>query len=437
VTSAIQTQINAKSPTASPTFTGTVTVPSPFTLGATSVTATGAELNYVAGVTSAIQTQINSKEPTITQGSVLATELEDNSTSPDSTKYYRGDGKWIVPPGGGDVAGPASSTDSAIVLFDGTGGKNIKDSTYTITAAGAAVLDDVDAAAQRTTLGLGTIATQASDNVSITGGTITGVTMAAKQNADADLTKVSDAAETDKILYKDDNGDLQTVGLGTSGTFLKSQGAGSAPTWSTVSATPGGSNTHVQFNDGGAFGGDSGITYNKTTDTLTIDNTLITGSIQTTAADNTHFGDFSNTSNPDLSDGQIAYDKTKEILEASDETDDYVLATKIDPIQWSYASPDSNAVHYIQVIRKSNVTNFWCLADPGDTGESITVTVKECDSAGDSCADNGISVAADNDGTDDTSFSDSVIDADDLLEVTYSTTDTITSVNCTLERWRE
>jgi hypothetical protein len=298
------------------------------------------------------------------------------------------------------VAGPASSTDSAIVLFDGTGGKNIKDSTYTITAAGAAVLDDVDAAAQRTTLGLGTIATQASDNVSITGGTITGVTMAAKQNADADLTKVSDAAETDKILYKDDNGDLQTVGLGTSGTFLKSQGAGSAPTWSTVSATPGGSNTHVQFNDGGAFGGDSGITYNKTTDTLTIDNTLITGSIQTTAADNTHFGDFSNTSNPDLSDGQIAYDKTKEILEASDETDDYVLATKIDPIQWSYASPDSNAVHYIQVIRKSNVTNFWCLADPGDTGESITVTVKECDSAGDSCADNGISVAADNDGTD-------------------------------------
>ena len=31
----------------------------------------------------------------------------------------------------------------------------------------------------------------------------------------------------------------------------------------------GGSNTQVQFNDGGAFGGDSGLTYNKTTDTLT------------------------------------------------------------------------------------------------------------------------------------------------------------------------
>jgi hypothetical protein len=51
-------------PLASPTFTGTVTMPSPFTLGATSVTANGTELNYVVGVTSAIQTQLNAKAPT-------------------------------------------------------------------------------------------------------------------------------------------------------------------------------------------------------------------------------------------------------------------------------------------------------------------------------------------------------------------------------------
>jgi hypothetical protein len=44
-----------------------------------------------------------------------------------------------------------------------------------LTAAGRAILDDADATAQRTTLGLGTIATQASDNVSITGGAITGL----------------------------------------------------------------------------------------------------------------------------------------------------------------------------------------------------------------------------------------------------------------------
>jgi hypothetical protein len=45
--------------------------------------------------------------------------------------------------------------------------------TTSITAAGRAILDDADNSAQRTTLGLGTIATQAASNVSITGGSIT------------------------------------------------------------------------------------------------------------------------------------------------------------------------------------------------------------------------------------------------------------------------
>jgi hypothetical protein len=43
--------------------------------------------------------------------------------------------------------------------------------------------------------------------------------------------------------------------------------------------TPGGNNTEVQFNDSGAFGGDAGLTYNKTSNTLTTDiiNLLSTG----------------------------------------------------------------------------------------------------------------------------------------------------------------
>lgn len=45
----------------------------------------------------------------------------------------------------------------------------------TCTSAGRALIDDADASAQRTTLGLGTIATQASSSVTITGGTISGV----------------------------------------------------------------------------------------------------------------------------------------------------------------------------------------------------------------------------------------------------------------------
>jgi len=60
-TAALARTALAIQPTASPTFTGTVTIPTPFTLGAVSVTATGTELNYVAGVTSAIQTQFTGK----------------------------------------------------------------------------------------------------------------------------------------------------------------------------------------------------------------------------------------------------------------------------------------------------------------------------------------------------------------------------------------
>lgn len=63
LTSDAQTQINAKAPTASPTFTGTVTIPTPFTLGAVSVTPTGTELNFVDGVTSGIQGQLDAKAP--------------------------------------------------------------------------------------------------------------------------------------------------------------------------------------------------------------------------------------------------------------------------------------------------------------------------------------------------------------------------------------
>ena len=49
--------------------------------------------------------------------------------------------------------------------------------------------------------------------------------------------------------------------------------------WATAGGgTPGGTDTQVQFNDGGsAFGGDAGLTYNKTTDNLTIAGNLVIG----------------------------------------------------------------------------------------------------------------------------------------------------------------
>jgi hypothetical protein len=49
-------------------------------------------------------------------------------------------------------------------------------------------------------------------------------------------------------------------------------------TWSTVTTTPAGSDTQVQFNDGGAFGGDSGLVFNKTAKSLTLGGATVTAS---------------------------------------------------------------------------------------------------------------------------------------------------------------
>jgi len=44
------------------------------------------------------------------------------------------------------------------------------------------------------------------------------------------------------------------------------------------SGAPGGSNTQVQYNNSGSFGGDSTFTFNATTNTLTVENLEVTGS---------------------------------------------------------------------------------------------------------------------------------------------------------------
>jgi len=54
---------------------------------------------------------------------------------------------------------------------------------------------------------------------------------------------------------------------------IKTNGSG-VLSFATVVTSPGGTDTQVQFNDSGSFGGDSGLTYNKTTDVLTVAGSL-------------------------------------------------------------------------------------------------------------------------------------------------------------------
>lgn len=94
-----------KANTASPTFTGVVTVPTPFTLGAVSVTATGTELNYSAGVTSAIQTQLDARLP-LTGGTMSGNITLGENSSIDLDPAGSADGKYS----GTCITGTAGAT---------------------------------------------------------------------------------------------------------------------------------------------------------------------------------------------------------------------------------------------------------------------------------------------------------------------------------------
>ena len=88
VTSAVQTQIDTKAPTANPTFTGTVTSPTvnastELQIGGTAITATAAELNYVDGVTSNVQTQLNTKQDEFTPN-----EVTTSTTASADNRYF-------------------------------------------------------------------------------------------------------------------------------------------------------------------------------------------------------------------------------------------------------------------------------------------------------------------------------------------------------------
>jgi len=91
-------------------------------IGGTAVTATGAQLNYVAGVTSAIQTQLNAKEPTISAGT--------------TAQYWRGDKTWQVPAGGtlSCTTVTASATNAGVTATCATG--------YVVTGGGCYTLQN-------------------------------------------------------------------------------------------------------------------------------------------------------------------------------------------------------------------------------------------------------------------------------------------------------
>ena len=129
-------------------------------------TISNTEFGYLNGVTSAIQTQIDSK---LTASNNL-TDLGNVSTARTNLGVAIGSDVQAHDTELDALAGLTSAADKGI-QFTGSGTAG----TYDLTTAGKALLDDADASAQRTTLGLGTISTQDANNVAVTGGSVTGL----------------------------------------------------------------------------------------------------------------------------------------------------------------------------------------------------------------------------------------------------------------------
>lgn len=252
--------------------------------------------------------------------------------TPSVSTYLRGDGSWAAVSGTGDVVGPASATDNAVARFDGTTGKLIQNSAVTIAdTTGDITGGKYNGLTVSTTTGTFSLAngkTLAVDNTLTfvgtdsstvnfsTGGTVayTGGTLAQfASTTSAQLAGViSDETGTGSLVFSTAPtfGTNITVGTassstgivnlkgttsgtvalsvadaagtwtmklpttaGTNGYYLQTDGAGNT-TWAAGGGggggSPGGSNTQVQFNDSGSFGGDTGFTYNKSTDAVTL-----------------------------------------------------------------------------------------------------------------------------------------------------------------------
>jgi hypothetical protein len=172
------------------------------------------------------------------------------------------------------------------------GSTTINATTYSGTSNNALYLGGTAAAGYQTTAGLSanvlTLSANLATYVGNSSGTIANITSWITGNAATAYTNAVTVAANATNLS---NGTVPTARLGSgtanSTTVLYGNGVWAAAPGG--SGSPGGSNTQLQFNDSAAFGGSSSLTFDKTTVVLSVGNSTVNTTINSTS--------FSGTSN--------------------------------------------------------------------------------------------------------------------------------------------
>jgi hypothetical protein len=162
-------------------------------------------------------------------------------------------------------------------------------------------------------------------------------------------------------------GNLEITG-GTSGYVLQTDGIGNL-SWVAQSGgggTPGGSNTSVQFNDNGAFGGDTYLVYNNVTNTLGMSSLDLVGG--TITGQTTSFTAANVTNNLKITNTTGGYVQTKAIRGPTSQlaaiTTDYLTNTSVRFHQDAWV--DGNLIARGANVDFSNVSSFVNLGAVGN-----------------------------------------------------------------------
>ena len=242
VTSAIQTQINTKAPSTAPTFatsiTGSYLTASEMLItdGSKNIVSAAVatypsltELTYVKGVTSAIQTQINAKQGTLTNSAGLIAALNDETGS--GLAVFNTSPTLVTPIlGAASATSLATSAATPLLLTNG----QLVNIALTSQTVGATTLTIPNFASVVDTFAFVTLAQTLSNKTFVTpalgtpaSGVLTNCTGLPVAGGGTGAATFTDAG----VLIGNGTGAVQVTTAGTAGQVLTSNGAGVDPTF--------------------------------------------------------------------------------------------------------------------------------------------------------------------------------------------------------------